>query len=350
MQVGFISGQSNFFGSIGNKEIIQYKLINKSNLQVNIINYGATITNIFVPDKDGILEDIVLGFDNLEGYLQKGNRYFGSTIGRYANRISNAEFFIDGVRYKLTPNYEKHSLHGGLAGFDKAIWSQIVSEKPNCLGLQYISKNGEEGFPGELMIQVFYTLHDDNKFEIEYKAITNKSTIINLTNHSYFNLSAKADATILDHKLSINSHAFTEINEKLIPTGRILTVDNGPLDFRESKYIGKDISALIFGYDHNFVIDTVPGEVAPAAILYHPGSGRQMELYTNQPGLQFYSGNFLNGTLTGKNNFKYQKHAGLCLETQHFPDSPNQPDFPSTILHPGGIYNYTTTYCFSVKD
>jgi len=247
MQVGFISGQSDFFGSIGNKEIIQYKLINKNNLQVNIINYGATITNIFVPDKDGILEDIVLGFDNLEGYLQKGNRYFGSTIGRYANRISNAEFFIDGVRYKLTPNYENHSLHGGLAGFDKAIWSQIVSEKPNSLGLQYISKDEEEGFPGELIINVFYTLYDENKFEIEYKATTNKSTIINLTNHSYFNLSGKKDSTILDHELTINADSYTEVNEKLLPTGRILRVEGGPLEFRKQKQVGKDISALNIG-------------------------------------------------------------------------------------------------------
>ena len=343
------------FGTYNSEAITKYTLTNPSGMQVSIINYGGAVTDIITPDRDGIQGNVVLSFDSLSGYLQKGNPYFGALIGRYGNRIANGKFTLDGKQYILAGNNNGNSLHGGNKGYDKVVWKSEKLAGDSSLQLTYVSKDGEEGYPGNLSVKVIYTLTADNEFKIEYTASTDKATPVNLTNHAYFNLSAGKDSTILDHQLMINAGKFTEVNDNLIPTGKLPEVKGGPMDFNTEKSIGKDIQQVKGGYDHNWVLNkkgTDPGSnhEEKAATLYHPASGRQMEVWTTEPGLQFYSGNFLDGKLTNtRNGAKYIKHAGLCLETQHFPDSPNQSAFPVTILKPGETYRQVTVYKFSTR-
>ena len=298
--------------------------------------------------------DVVLGFETFGGYTQKNEPYMGALVGRYANRIANAKFTLDGKTYKLAPNNFGNSLHGGNVGFDKVIWN-VEKIGDSSLKLTYQSKDGEEGYPGNLNVQVIYTLGSDNSLKIDYTATTDKATPVNLTNHSYFNLSAGKDSTILDHMLQLNAEKYTPVNDQLIPTGQIADVKGTSLDFTSAKAIGKDIGNVKGGFDHNWILNKNGGapdnyREQPAATVFDPGSGRVMEVFTTQPGIQFYSGNFLNGVLQlTKGGQVYIPHAALCLETQHYPDSPNQPSFPSTILKPGETYRQTTVYKFSVK-
>ncbi len=336
------------YGEIGNEKITQYTLTNANGMTVKIINYGGTVTNILVPDKNGQLGDVALGYDSLSGYLQNGNPYMGCLVGRYANRIGHARFTLDGKSYTLAANNNGNSLHGGLKGFDKVIWA-VKPMGDTSLVLNYTSKDGEEGYPGTLITEVRYTLTADNSLKIEYTATTDKPTVVNLTNHSYFNLSAGQDSTIMGHELMLKSDMITAANDKLIPTGEFTEVKGTPLDFTTAKAIGKDFAAVKGGYDFNWVIRRTGVNPELVASVYHPGSGRFMEVYTTEPGIQFYTGNFLDGSLTGKGGKKHILHAGLCLETQHFPDSPNQPKFPSTVLKPGETYKQTTWYKFSTK-
>ena len=336
------------FGNTDNKEVLEYTLTNANGVVVKILNYGGTVTSIQVPGRDGSKGDVVLGFDSLSGYQQTGMPYLGALIGRYGNRIANGKFTLDGTTYTLATNNNGNSLHGGLKGFDKVVWD--ATQADSTLTLTYVSKDGEEGYPGTLTAKVIYTLTADNALKIDYTATTDKATPINLTNHSYFNLSGGKSSTIEDHVLMINADKFTEVNAKLIPTGKLPDVKGGPMDFTSPKKIGLDLSKVDGGYDHNYVLNKKQNELTMAATAYDSASGRYMEMYTTEPGVQFYSGNFLDGKLKGaKAGASYIKHAGFCLEAQHFPDSPNQPQFPSTILKPGETYNQTTLYRFSVK-
>lgn len=341
------------YGEVDGEKVIQYTLTNPSGMIVKILNYGGTVTDIIVPDKNGKQGNVVLGFDSLSGYLQTGNPYFGCLVGRYANRIANAKFTLDGKEYKLAANNDGNSLHGGLKGFDKRVWkaSDINTDSISSIKFTYDSRDMEEGYPGNLHTEVVYTLTKNNELKIEYTATTDKATPVNLTNHCYFNLSAGADSTILDHELMLRAQQFTPVNNKLIPTGKIDTVKGNAMDFTSAKKIGKDIAKVPGGYDHNWVFQKPENRFDMVASLYHEPSGRFMEVYTTEPGIQFYSGNFLNGTLKhARDGMKYVKHAGLCLETQHFPDSPNQPAFPNTILKPGETYQQITVYKFSTKN
>jgi len=338
------------YGTVDSEQVNKYTLSNPSGFQVSIINYGGAITEILAPDKQGNLGNVVLGFDSLSGYLQKGNPYFGALIGRYGNRIAKGKFQLDGKSYTLAGNNDGNSLHGGNKGFDKVVWTAKKGAGDSSLVLTYFSKDGEEGYPGNLNAEVTYTLTSANELRIDYKATTDKATPINLTNHAYYNLSAGKDSTILGHQLMINADKFTEVNAKLIPTGKLPDVKDGPMDFNTAKLIGRDIDTVKGGYDHNWVLRRNGTALEQVATLYHPGSGRLMEVWTTEPGLQFYSGNFLDGTLTNtRGGARYVKHAALCLETQHFPDSPNQPSFPTTILRPGQTYKQTTVYKFTTK-
>ena len=315
-----------------------YTLTNNNGVEVSITNYGGTVTSIKVPDRNGVFGDIVLGYDTIEEYM-RNPRYLGALIGRYANRIAGGRFSLNGVEYQLAQNNNgANHLHGGVRGFDKRIWK--VSETPASLHFEYFSPDGEENYPGNLTVAVDYSLNDQNELRIEYHATTDKDTIINLTNHSYFNLAGHG--TILDHELTLQADSFTPVSDELIPTGEIRAVDGTRMDFRTPRVISEG------GYDHNFVLnDWQLGSVRSVAKLREPKSGRVMEVFTTQPGIQFYSGNFLDGSLIGKGGVAYEKYAALCLETQHFPDSPNQPNFPSTVLRTGETYNETTIYKFT---
>jgi aldose 1-epimerase len=337
------------FGTHDNQPVTEYTLSNSQGMQASILNYGGIVTKLIVPGKNGTMGDVVLGFNSLDGYLQKNNPFFGALVGRYANRIANAKFHLDGKTYTLAPNDHGNSLHGGNKGFDKVMWN-ATKEGDSSLKLTYQSKDGEEGYPGNLNVQVIYTLSSDNSLKIDYTATSDKATPVNLTNHSYFNLSAGKDSTILNHELMLNAEKFTPVNDQLIPTGVIESVKGTPMDFTTAKMVGKDIQNVKGGFDHNWVINSSGNGLSLAATVFEPNSGRFMEVYTTQPGVQFYSGNFLGGPLTDtKNGQKYVQHAALCLETQHFPDSPNEPSFPSSILKPGDTYRQTTVYKFSVK-
>lgn len=335
------------YGVIGTDTVKAYTLTNPKGMKATILNYGGTVTQLYVPDKAGTLGDVILGFDSLSGYLQKNNPYFGCLVGRYANRINAGKFVLDGKTYQLALNDHGNTLHGGIKGFDKVIWSAQKLAGDSSLQLTYISKDGEEGYPGTLTVQVVYSLTANNELQIAYKATTDKTTPVNLTNHCYFNLSAGTDSTILNHSLTLNANAFTAVNDKLIPTGSIDAVKGSAMDFTSEKIIGKDIASVKGGFDHNWVLTKNNDSLTQAATLYHAASGRKMEVFTTEPGIQFYSGNFLDGTLIGKNKQKYVQHAALCLETQHFPDGPNQPKFPNTILKPGDTYHQLTIYKFS---
>lgn len=341
--------EKTLYGMLGADSIFQYTLTNKNGMVVKILNYGGTVTNIITPDKNGKMGNVILGYDSLSGYRQTGNPFFGCLVGRYANRIANAKFTLDGKEYTLAKNDGPNTLHGGLKGFDKVIWT-VKSFNDSGLLLSYSSKDGEEGYPGNFSADVMYSLSDDNGLKIDYTAVTDKATPVNLTNHSYFNLSAGADSTILDHELMLKAEKYTPVNRTLIPTGKIDDVKGTPMDFTTSKKVGRDIAQVPGGYDHNWVFQKPENRFDLVASLYHQLSGRYMEVRTTEPGIQFYSGNFLNGRLKNtREGVKYVKHAGLCLETQHFPDSPNQPAFPNTILKPGETYQQITVYKFGTK-
>lgn len=338
------------WGQVDGKEVWQYTLTNPGGVTVKILNYGGTITDIIAPDKNGVKENVTLGFVSLEGYLQKGNPFFGCLVGRYANRIANARFSLNGKVYQLAPNDNGNSLHGGIKGFDKKVWDARFTPESRSLHLHYTSPDGEEGYPGNLSVTVVYTLSEENELIIDYTAVTDAPTPVNLTNHVYFNLSADISNTILDHELMLKSAYYTTTNNMVIPTGDLVPVRNSPYDFNSPKAIGKDIVHTGNGYDHNFVLDNPERKPKLFSTLYHKGSGRFMETFTTQPGVQLYTANYLGGNLQHTpGDIKYHKHAGVCLETQHYPDSPNQPAFPNTILRPGEKYHEITIYKFSVK-
>lgn len=326
-------------------------------MKADITNYGGKVVSLFVPDKDGQLSDIVQGFNDIDGYLSAKEPYFGALIGRYGNRIAQGKFSLDGREYTLATNNGAHHLHGGLKGFNAVVWD-AVQKDDQTLELSYLSPDGEEGYPGNLNVKVRYELSNENSFRISYEAETDATTIINLTHHSFFNLSGNLGSSINDHILSIYADGYTPVDEGLIPTGTIEPVANTPFDFRSPKSIGKDLETqhpqLLFGkgYDHNFVLNKAifEGGLHLAAKVLHPASGREMEVWTTEPGLQFYSGNFLNGEDIGKAGIAYPFRSAFCLETQHFPDSPNQPAFPSTLLRPGAMYKSTTEYRFDARQ
>jgi aldose 1-epimerase len=334
-----------------------YTLTNSSGMEVRAVSYGGIILSLRVPDRDGKLGDVVLGYDTLDGYL-KASPYFGSIIGRYGNRIARGKFTLDGKEYSLATNNGPNALHGGVKGFDKVVWRAESFKKPEGVGVvfSYMSADGEEGYPGKLEATVTYTLADDNTLGFDYRAVTDKATPVNLTQHSYFNLAGDGAGDILGHELMLKASRFTPVDSTLIPTGEIRAVAGTPFDFTTPHTIGERIGAqeeqIKFGggYDHNFVLDREPGDsLQLAARVYEPKSGRVMEVSTTEPGVQFYSGNFLDGSITGKAGHVYRHRTGFCLETQHHPDSPNKPEFPSTILKPGQEYRSRTVYAFSVR-
>ena len=342
------------FGTTSEGNVVElYTLTNDQGTEVKITNYGGIITALKVPDRDGAIDDVVLGHDTLEGYLHR-SRYFGALIGRYANRIAHGRFSLNGDNYSLARNNGANHLHGGIRGLDKVIWEADEAHLQDGVGLTltYLSRDGEEGYPGNLKLRVTYLLNQQNELRLDYFAVTDKDTVVNLTNHSYFNL--KGSGTVLDHELTINAESFTPVGEGLIPTGEIRSVMNTPLDFTVSNQIGARINdkyeQLMFagGYDHNFVLKTDGESLRSAARVFEPATGRFLEVSTTQPGMQFYSGNRLDGTIVGKGGRAYVQHSGCCFETQHFPDSPNQPTFPSTILKPGEQYHQTTVFKFSI--
>lgn len=338
-----------FTDTINQKKTMLYTLKNKNGMTVEFTNYGATVVSIRVPDRMGKFEDVTLGYDNVQGY-RDGKSYFGCTAGRYANRIAHGKFTLEGVEYTLPLNNGPNSLHGGVNSIDKQVWdARLIVD---AIVFSTVVPDGENGYPGELKLSVVYSLRDDNSLVIDYTATTNKTTVVNLTNHAYFNLSGDPSHTILGHDLLINASAYTPVDSTLIPTGVLQPVKNTPFDFTTFKTIGRDIDhadeqlRIGLGYDHNFVLDA-PVDKAPAVVVTEKKSGRKMELFTTEPGVQFYSGNFLDGTEKGRGT-AYQYRTGFCLETQHFPDSPNQPSFPSTVLKPGETYQSQTIYRFSI--
>jgi aldose 1-epimerase len=343
------NGNKNYYGTIDKDTVYAYTIKNNKGLKAVISNYGGTILSLWTPDKSGVPGDIILGYDSLAGYRQKKNPYFGALIGRYANRIHRGTFQLDGKTYTLDLNDRGNSLHGGVKGFDKVIWT-LNSVNDSSLALSYLSRDGEEGYPGNLNVKVVYTITSENGLLIDYTALSDMKTPVNLTNHAYFNLSAGKDSTILSEEIKIYASRYTPVNDSLIPTGQIMTVSKTPFDFLTTKKTGKDIDQVKGGYDHNFVINRKDSGMSIAAELFDPGSGRHLIVKTTQPGIQFYTGNFLDGTLTGHDGKRVVKHGALCLETQHFPDSPNQPSFPNTILGPGQTFHETTVYLFSVKQ
>jgi aldose 1-epimerase len=340
------------FGQTPDKQtVILYTLTNPNGIKAKITNYGATLVSLETPDRDGNFADIVLGFDTLDGYL-KEHPYFGVIVGRYANRIGKGKFVLDGVEYKLATNNGANHLHGGIKGFDKVVWKVEdvkTTDDTASVKLSYLSKDGEEGYPGNLNCSVTYTLTKDNEIKIEYEATTDKTTIVNMTNHAYWNLAGQGNGDILGHELMLNADKYTPVDEGLIPTGEIKDVKGSPMDFTKLMTIGSRIDQVAGGYDHNYVLNSGGGKLALAAKVYEPTTGRTMEIYTTEPGIQFYSGNFLDGSITGKSGKVYKKHYGFCLETQHFPDSPNKPQFPSVVLKPGEKYQTETVLKFSTK-
>jgi aldose 1-epimerase len=333
-----------------------YTLVNANGMKAQISNYGGIVVSLTAPDRNGKWADVVLGFDTLEEYIRH-NLYFGCIVGRYANRIAKGKFTLNGVEYTLAPNDGENHLHGGIKGFDKVIWETTPFEDNNSVGLRlsYLSEDGEEGYPGNLSVTVIYSLTNNDELRIEYSATTDQDTIINLTNHSYFNLHGPVSEDILGHELMINADTFTPSDQNLIPTGELRSVEDTPMDFRRSTVIGsridQDYEQLLIsnGYDQNWVLNNPDGSLTLAAKVHEPMSGRVLEVYTTEPGMQFYTGNFLNADIIGKAGQVYDKHHGLCLEAQHFPDSPNRPDFPTTVLKPGAEYKQTTIYRFATE-
>jgi aldose 1-epimerase len=352
-----LSYQQEVYGTTGDGIPLQlYTLGNANGVRVAITDYGGIVTRLLVPDRDGDLGDVVLGYDSLSDYL-RASPYFGAIVGRYGNRIAKGRFALDGVEYHLATNNGPNHLHGGLKGFDKVVWGAEPYRAEDEVGLRlsYVSEDGEEGYPGRLLVTVTYALTNSDELRVEYRAETEKLTVVNLTHHSYFNLAGHASGDILGHELMINADRFTPVDEGLIPTGEIRDVTGTPMDFRSATAIGAGIDdddgQLRFagGYDHNWILNDYDGSLRLVARVHEPTSERVMEVYTTEPGMQFYSGNFLDGSNVGKGGVPYQHRAGFCLETQHFPDSPNHPEFPSTVLRPGDVYVSTTVYRFAVQ-
>ncbi len=349
--------KTTLFGKLPDgRDVYQYTLTNSAGAIVKIINYGAAVTSLCVPDRDGKIEDVVLGYDTLQGYID-GTAYFGAVVGRYGNRIAKGRFQLDGKEYQLTVNDGENHLHGGKIGFSKVLWdAKILRETGEpSLQLQYTSRDGEEGYPGTVVLKVTYTLTNKNELRVEYEGTTDKPTILNPTQHSYFNLSGDFSKRITNHMLKIEADNFTPVDKGLIPTGQIKSVEHTPFDFRIAKYIQTGIKdpdeQITFGkgYDHNWVLRGGAGQVRKAAELIYGSNGRVMTVFTDQPGLQFYSGNFLDGSSKGKNGIAYQHRTGLCLEAQAFPDTPNKPQFGSVTLRPGQTYRQTTIYQFTAR-
>jgi aldose 1-epimerase len=344
-----------FGKTLDGRGIDLYLLKNSNNVEIEITNYGGIVVSLKVPDRRGELADVVLGYDDFADY-EADKWHFGATIGRYANRIAGGTFRLNGQEYRLTTNNGPNHLHGGVLGFEKVVWQERedFSSGNGRLILAHVSEDGEEGYPGNLAVSVEYSLSDANGFQIKYIATTDKDTVVNLTNHSYFNLQGAANGDILLHQLQLNADTFTPVDENLIPTGELRRLDRTPFDFRRPEIIGSRINQddlqlkIGRGYDHNWVLNrTGDRGLSPAGKLHEPESGRTMEIFTTEPGIQFYSGNFLDGSVRGKTGKVYGRHSGLCLETQHFPDSPNQPNFPSTILRANERYASTTVFKFS---
>ncbi len=359
LQVGFLATFLEAEVKVQDFDSIQlYTMTNKSGMTVKVTNYGAIITSIVVPDRTGKLADVALGYDRVEDYMNAVDKpYFGAIVGRYGNRIAKGKFSIGGESYSLAVNNGPNHLHGGVIGFDKVVWDAKPLTSGNAIELSYASKDREEGYPGNLTIKITYTLDEDNSITVDYHATTDKATPVNMTQHTYFNLKGEGEGTILDHELMLNAKKYTPVDEGLIPTGVMLDVVGTPFDFTTAKPIGRDIGQtdeqLKFGlgYDHNFVLDkgTTPKGMTLAAKVYEPTTGRTLEITTNEPGIQFYCGNFLDGRLKGKSGKPYVHRGGFCLETQHYPDSPNQPNFPSSILKPDDVYQTSTSFKFGTR-
>ncbi len=354
MSAGKAGVTSTAFGTQGGRPITLYTLTNSHGVEIKAMNYGGIIVSIKVPDRKGQLGDIVLGHETVEGYVPNPP-YLGAIVGRYANRIAGGTFTLDGKTYNLPKNDGPNTLHGGVdKTFNKVVWDEALKGKSG-VAFTYLSKDGEEGFPGNVKVKVTYTLTDANELVIDYEATTDKATPINLSQHSYFNLAGEGTSDILNHEVMINADRFTPVDKNLIPTGELRPVKGTPFDFTTSTRVGTRIDdsydqlVLGHGYDHNWVINRKGAGLELAARVYEPTSGRVLEVSTTQPGVQFYTGNFLDGTVTGKQGHVYKRRYGLCLETQHFPDSPNHPDFPSTILKPGETFKSKTVFKFSTK-
>jgi aldose 1-epimerase len=346
------------FGRTAEGETVElYTLTNANGIEAKITTYGGIVVSLRVPDRKGALDDVVLGFETLDGYL-KGHPYFGAIIGRYGNRIGKGRFVLNGVEYKLATNNGEHHLHGGVKGFDKVVWKAkpVTGRDKVGVELTYLSKDGEEGYPGNVSVKVVYTLTNNNELRVESVATTDKDTLVNLTYHSYFNLAGQGNGDILGHELVINADRFTPVDAGLVPTGELRSVRGTPFDFTLSTAIGarinQDEEQLKFGrgYDHNWVLNGISGRLRLAARVFEPTTGRVLEVGTTEPGLQFYAGNFLDGSLTGKGGKVYGHRSGFCLEPQHFPDSPNKPGFPPTVLKKGKKYQTTTVYRFSTQQ
>lgn len=340
------------FGTTANgKSVTLYKLVNAKNAEVEIMDLGATVVSVKVPDKDGVLGDVVLGFSRVKDYETK-SPYFGCLTGRYANRIAKGKFTLDGKEYSLPVNNDVNSLHGGTVGFDKVMWTRVAGGSGASISFEMTSADGDQGYPGKLHTVVTYAWTDDNELKITYRATTDKATVLNLTNHSYFNLGGAGNGTILDHELTLNCSSFTPTDDTLIPTGEIAKVAGTPLDFTTPHIIGARINTAYKpliqgkGYDHNFIIDG--SGLRQAALVRDPKTGRTLEVLTDEPAIQLYTGNFLDGKLVGKASKRYLHRGAFCLEAQHYPDSPNKPNFPSTTLKPGDTYKQTTIYKFGV--
>ena len=344
------------FGTVDGRAVEQFTLTNKNGIEVRAITYGGIITSIKTPDRAGQMGDIVLGFDSIDGYLA-GHPFFGAIVGRYGNRIAKGRFTIDGQEYKLATNNGPNHLHGGNKGFDKQIWSAEVLPPmagQSSVAFTYTSADGEEGYPGKLLVEVTYTLNDNNELSVDYLGRSDKATHVNLTQHSYFNLAGQGD--VLAHELTIDADRYTPVDATLIPTGELASVEGTPFDFRQSTAIGARIDQPNpqlkhgGGYDHNWVLNGAAGSLRRAARVVEPKTGRTLEVATTEPGMQFYTGNFLDGKLVGRGGRSYGRRSGFCLETQHFPDTPNQPNFPATLLKPGQEYKSRTVFTFSASD
>lgn len=348
--------EANFKDTVDNKPVDLYTLSNGKGLTMQVTNFGCRVVTLFTPNRDGNMDDIVLGYENLDRYVHnKGERFLGATIGRYGNRIAAGKFTLDGKDYQLSTFDNGQCLHGGDKGFDRVVWN-VDSVADNYILFSYLSKDMEEGFPGNLFVKMSYRLTDNNEFRIEYSATTDKATPVNLTHHSFFNLKGEGNGSINTHELCIAAHYYTPVDSVLIPTGELADVSGTPFDFRKPLPIGRRLNEEnkqldnCKGYDHNFVLNRKSGsELEFAASVYEPSNGRYMEVWTTEPGLQFYGGNFFNGKTLGKSGKPYKYRESFALETQHFPDSPNQKGFPSTILEPGETYKHICVYKFSVK-
>ncbi len=332
------------------RQAMLFTLVNRHGLRARLTDFGAILVSLTAPDREGRLADVTLGYDDLDGWV--GDRcYLGATAGRYANRIARGRFPLDGQTVQLATNDGPNHLHGGVKGFNKVLWSGqgIHAQGPEGVVFRYVSPDGEEGYPGELVVTVTYTLTDANELAVEYAATTSKPTVVNLTHHSYWNLRGGGQGDTLGHELTLHADQYTPVDATLIPTGEQLPVTGTPMDFTHPTAIGARIGNVPGGYDHNWILRGQDGVLSPAAEVYEPGSGRVMEVLTTEPGIQFYAGNFLDGSLRGKGGVAYGKHAGFCLEAQHYPDSPNQPTFPTTVLRPGQGYRQKTVHRFSVR-